>query len=82
MTNAEKIIQDVRSFVEEIEHGLLPELLLQLARNADLDPEGELYRLWCDNCGDCAQEGDDCCTDEAHLCCIRRYLSREYEPKE
>ena len=45
MTNAEKIIQDARSFVEEMERGLLPQLLLQLARNVDLDPEGNLYRL-------------------------------------
>lgn len=59
-----------------VKQGRLDEVLLAVAKS-DLNDSGKLYDLWCDGLGEeCSCE--ECCSDEAQLCCIRRFLERDF----
>ena len=58
----------------------LPEVLLAAARSS-LNEDGKLYDLWCDG------QGEECecelmCSEAAQLCCISRFLEKEFSEDE
>lgn len=83
MTRADAVRNCLQKVVDMSSDAQLAEWLLSLARSRVVDAS-EMYALWCDNQGACknADCGDicDCCTDEEHINCIRRFLSAEYTP--
>lgn len=76
MTNEQVLIELAIKAVEIITQGDMPELLLRAARS-DANDSGWMYDLWCDDQGQC-RSGEEMCSDEAHLDCIRRFLDREW----
>ena len=76
MTNEMFLIELATKAVAVITQGDIPGLLLRIARS-DANESGRMYNLWCDYQGQCGS-GEEMCSDEAQLACIRRFLDREY----
>lgn len=77
MTNEQVIIEALNKAATMASQGKLHEILLVAARS-QMNDSGALYDLWCDSAGNCGH-GDQMCSEEAKLECIRRFLKREHE---
>ena len=74
MTNEEFLLELAAKAVSQIQEDMSG-LLLRAARS-DANESGWMYDFWCDGLGRCG-DGDEMCSDEAQLACIRRFLARD-----
>lgn len=74
-TNAAVIRNLILSAANLVQQGRLDEVIL-MAVKSDLNDDGSMYELFCDNQGtDC--DCEECCSDAAMLSCIRRFLAKD-----
>ena len=75
MKNKEAIETVILEAAKLVKQDRLDEVLLMVAKS-NLNAEGQLYELFCDNQGTkCSYE--EYCSDAVMLYCIRRFLERE-----
>ena len=75
MTNEEMLGNLLTHAASLVKQGRLDEVILATAKSA-VNNSGGIYDLFCDG------EGTECsceeqCSDQAMLCCIRRFLARD-----